>query len=310
MKATLYHLGNVVIDIVSQVPHLPVRGGDLIAQDGLTVPGGAFNVMAAATRQGLPTVYAGLLGSGPFGTLAEDGLIREGISWVNPRLPNADTGFVICLIDPEGERTFVTNLGAEATLLPRHLGAISPRLGDILYISGYSLVLAPNRDTIIGWLKTIAPDIIRVFDPGPLVGDIPDDILCQILHQSHWVTLNRREAALLTGADLIESQANQLIKRTPAGQVVIRDGANGCALAQRNTPLVLVPGFSVPVLDTNGAGDTHAGTFLARLALGDPPTRAARWANAAAAISTTHLGPATAPTQRDVMQWLASTADS
>jgi sugar/nucleoside kinase (ribokinase family) len=37
---------------------------------------------------------------------------------------------------------------------------------------------------------------------------------------------------------------------------------------------VLVDGFNVAVVDTNGAGDTHSGVFLAEIALG--PTSSKR----------------------------------
>jgi len=62
---------------------------------------------------------------------------------------------------------------------------------------------------------------------------------------------------------------------------------------------VPVYSFEVTVVDTNGAGDTHSGVFLAELALARPssnrPTR-----NAAAAMAISVLGPASCP-ERDVI---------
>jgi 2-dehydro-3-deoxygluconokinase len=46
----------------------------------------------------------------------------------------------------------------------------------------------------------------------------------------------------------------------------------------------------VAALDATGAGDCFAGNFLARLLGGDAPLEAARYANAAAALSTTGYG--------------------
>jgi sugar/nucleoside kinase (ribokinase family) len=65
-----------------------------------------------------------------------------------------------------------------------------------------------------------------------------------------------------------------------------------------------VPGFLVDVLDTNGAGDTHTGTFIAALAGGADELSAARAANAAAALSVTRRGPATAPTAAELTRFL------
>jgi 2-dehydro-3-deoxygluconokinase len=46
----------------------------------------------------------------------------------------------------------------------------------------------------------------------------------------------------------------------------------------------------VAAVDATGAGDCFAGNFLARLLAGDAPLDAARYANAAAALSTTGYG--------------------
>ncbi|GAA3440556.1 hypothetical protein GCM10018954_101800 [Kutzneria kofuensis] len=64
-------------------------------------------------------------------------------------------------------------------------------------------------------------------------------------------------------------------------------------------------GFPVEVVDTNGAGDAHTGAFMAALAAGLPPAKAARRANAAAAIAVTRRGPASAPTIEEVHKLLS-----
>jgi sugar/nucleoside kinase (ribokinase family) len=56
-----------------------------------------------------------------------------------------------------------------------------------------------------------------------------------------------------------------------------------------------VPGFKVVAVDSNGAGDAHAGVFVAGLAHGLSAIDAARRANAAAALAVTRWGPATSP---------------
>ena len=66
-----------------------------------------------------------------------------------------------------------------------------------------------------------------------------------------------------------------------------------------------VPAPVVEAVDTTGAGDTHAGVFIAGLADGLSPARAAARANAAAAFSVTRPGPATSPTRAARYAWLA-----
>jgi sugar/nucleoside kinase (ribokinase family) len=90
--------------------------------------------------------------------------------------------------------------------------------------------------------------------------------------------------------------------------VLVRTGPSGCLLGGRSGPPVHVPGFVVTAVDTTGAGDTHTGSFLAALAAGEPALAAARRANAAAALSVTRPGPATAPARHELARFLAKAA--
>ena len=112
----LLHLGNVVVDVVLDVPALPEPGGDVLATRAETAAGGGFNVMAAAARLGLAVAYGGVIGSGPFAALARAACAAEGIEVLQPAKPGLDTGFVVSIVDATGERTFLTSRGAEATL--------------------------------------------------------------------------------------------------------------------------------------------------------------------------------------------------
>jgi sugar/nucleoside kinase (ribokinase family) len=84
----------------------------------------------------------------------------------------------------------------------------------------------------------------------------------------------------------------------------VRIGAAGCVVVDSTGRSDVVPGFVVESVDSNGAGDTHVGAFAAMLAIGRAPLEAARWANAAAAISVTRRGPATGPTMLELEAFL------
>ena len=85
---------------------------------------------------------------------------------------------------------------------------------------------------------------------------------------------------------------------------MVRCGPDGCVVALPGADPVVVPGLAADVVDLTGAGDAHAGAFIAQLALGVEPLAAAAWANAAAAIAVEQVGPATAPTCEQVAQRL------
>jgi sugar/nucleoside kinase (ribokinase family) len=298
----LIHLGNVVVDLVLTVSDLPNRGGDVIATSTATAPGGGFNVMAAASRLGLTTLYAGAHGTGPFGDQARAALVAAGIEWLLPARVDLDTGFVVTLVDSSGERTFVTSRGAETTLssadLPR------PVSDDLVYLSGYSLLHDVNRAALVPWLETIRDEVLVFFDPGPLVADIPSTALESVLDRATWLSCNAAEAEAMTGLTDPTQSAGVLLAEARAAGVLVRIGGDGCLLAVRGGEVVTVGGFAVDAVDLNGAGDAHAGAFLAGIAEGKEPVEAARWANAAAALAVTRRGPATGPSRAELEGFL------
>jgi sugar/nucleoside kinase (ribokinase family) len=325
----LLHLGNVVIDVVMTVPALPERGGDVLASATTATPGGGFNVMAAAVRQGLPVAYAGARGSGPFAELAAAALAAEGIEVLQPPRPGLDTGVVISLVDAEGERTFVTGPGAEARLTAGDLVRVRAEPADAVYLSGYGLLHPSNRAALLSWLAALNETSPVFFDPGPLAAQIPPSAWAAAAGRANWLSCNAREAAILTGHEDAARAARVLARRPtviaedrgspatqihhadeipgPAGGVVVRTGPEGCLIVPPGAAEpVRVPGFPVDAVDTNGAGDTHAGVFIAALAHGADPLEAARRANAAAALSVTRPGPATAPTAAELAEFLGA----
>lgn len=302
----LLHLGNVVVDVVLRVPTLPEPGGDVLATGSQATAGGGFNVMAAAARQGLAVAYGGAIGTGPFAALALAACTAEGIEVLQAAKTETDTGFVVTVVDGAGERTFLTSPGAEATLTEADLRPVRPAAGDAVYLSGYGLAHAGNAAALLGWLGRLGADHTVAFDPGPLAGVAPPGVLAPVLARADWLTCNARESALLTGTGDPREALRALTARLPRAGVLVRTGPDGCLLGRHGSAPERVPGFAVRAVDTNGAGDTHTGVFLAALASGAGPLHAVRRANAAAALAVTRPGPATGPTAAELAQFLAA----
>jgi sugar/nucleoside kinase (ribokinase family) len=100
--------------------------------------------------------------------------------------------------------------------------------------------------------------------------------------------LNQDEARMLSGfAD--PDQAARRMQALGAGDVIIKLGAEGCAVFTSDG-VSRFAGFQVEVVDTTGAGDCFVGGFLAALSEGCDYSGAARFANAVGALSVQKLG--------------------
>ncbi|MHC8382954.1 PfkB family carbohydrate kinase [Pseudomonas sp. LB3P14] len=291
----LLHTGQVMIDLVMAVDKLPHSGGDVLAQSASFEAGGGFNVMAAAQRNGLPVIYLGRHGTGRFGDLAREAMKAEGIRIGIERSAERDTGLCVAVTEASAERSFISYIGAEGELTAEDLASVPAEAGDYVYVSGYSLLHGGKAQALVDWVLDLPRGINVVFDPGPLV-DSPDEPLMQaLLARIDLWTSNSVEALKFTGTSDIAEALNRLADHLPADVLmVVRDGPQGCWISQRGDRQH-VPGFKVEAVDSNGAGDAHAGVFVAGLAQGLVSVEAARRANAAAALAVTRWGPATSP---------------
>lgn len=298
-------VGNVIVDLVLDVPALPERGGDVIATRTDLTAGGGFNTLVAARRLGTPTVYAGLHGTGPYGDLVRAALDREHVDTLLPARTDGDTGFTVALVD-DRERTFVTSFGIEGGLGPSDVERIRAGLrpGDLVQLSGYALALPGNGPLLAALIAALPDTVTLCLDPGPLVADIPGEVLAPVLARTDWLSCNAREARLLTGRDAAEAAESLRTRLRPGAGVLVRADKDGCWLAAYNLEPVHIPGFPVTAVDSNGAGDAHVGAFLTFLGEGLTAPLAARAANAAAAYAVSRKGPATAPDRAQLLHFL------
>lgn len=297
------------MDAVVEVPGLPARGGNVMAASLTRYAGGAVNTLVAAARVGAVTVHAGTIGTGPYGDLVRQTLDAEGIEVSSPALLGLDTGLCIVMVEPTAERTFVTTQGAERHVSAESLSTARPRPGDLVCVSGYSLI-EPTVTALLPWLESLRGAEV-VLDPGAIFAELPEEIRRRMLQITTVWTSNAEEAAQLCGDSRLDQAPARIASHLDASAViVVRDGARGSAVHVAGQSEV-VPGFPQTPVDTNGAGDTHTGALCARASVTTDPSRdlgdwvaACRYANAAAAIKVTRRGPSTAPSGLEVEAFL------
>ncbi|SHN46195.1 PfkB family carbohydrate kinase [Cryptosporangium aurantiacum] len=299
---TVYSLESILVDVAIEVPSLPERGGDVLATASRTHAGGGFNLVAAVARQGVRSVYAAPYGGGRYGDVIRAALATEGVAWTAaPR--TGDSGFTVALVEPDGERTFVTMAGVEAAVTDDDLAAITPLPGDAVVVSGYDLAYPGSGPVLAGWLTGLPDGVLVTLDPGPLVAEIPPERLRRVLPRLDILTLNQREARLLSGAASAGADLLAAVRPlVPAALTIVREGADGCVASggPLGDRVVAVPAPVVPAVDTTGAGDAHTGVLLAGLVTGHPVDDVLVDAVHAAAVSVRHVGSATCPTRAEL----------
>lgn len=289
-----------MIDIVVKIARVPESGGDVLASEHLITCGGGYNAMSACARQGVSAIYAGRLGQGPLSSVARSSLAHDDIVEPFEADDRHDAGFCVAMIDDGGERTFITSPGSEGSLRLSHLASLDVQGGDYVLVSGYNVMYPESGPIVLEWLSNLANDVIVAFDPSNRVMDIPEENLRAVFDRADWTLCNETEASLLTGKDSLRESVVALAKATGRRGVVVRHGASGCTVLTKNSHPIRVAAYETTVVDTNGAGDTHSGVFLAELARGTDVLEAAQRGNAASAVAISVLGPASCP-DRDVV---------
>ena len=303
MTGTFIQLAGVVIDLVCKVDQIPEAGAEVETPYLRAEAGGGFNAMAAAARMGVSVVYAGTLGTGLMADLALQAILAEKIALLSNERVAGEQGSCVAITDRNAQRSFISHHGAERQVSREHLSLVKAGIQDILLLTGYALYKAESASTFVPWLDSF-PRVPRLlFDPGPMIAEIPAAALDAAFHRADWLSLNADEARFATGSSSAADAARQL-SANRAGAIV-RTGGDGCWLGEPGGPARHIPAFNVSPVDSNGAGDAHNGAFIAALLIGCAPSEAAVIANAAAALSTLKPGPATSPDLATLQHFLA-----
>ena len=307
-------MGQILVDLAVRGEALPTPGGDVWAIDEGMHVGGGFNALVAARRMGAEAVSLSPIGEGPYSSLIQAALAREGITDLGPRIAGIDNGFCIAFTDSTGERTFISTKGAE-TMAPASAWADFARTmnpGDVLYVDGYLMDHPANREAAEAALRVLPEGVRVLLDVSPVIGipsDLPsDDVIVSMNHREAQEIGQQRGDSSVCDRCREPHEAARAMLGLLGRPVLVRAGAagayfvcpDGTAPNASNEDAAHIPTPRVEAIDTNGAGDAHSGVLAASLAHGIPMERALLLANCAGALSTTVVGPASCPTREEI----------
>ncbi len=293
-------LGDLVADLVVPIERLPLLPDNHGWAEGIFVePGGAGNVLVAARRMNLATVALGHVGPDRYGGELRAMLATEGVDMSETAVcPERATVLCIVLADTLSQHVYL-GIKDEIGLWPfpeRWHEVI--RQARALYTDGYTLrdILDPD-DIFAAFATARAARVPIFFDPGPSIEFIPRQTIERAIAAADVLLLTEPEAAFLGGNLGTEDAARSLLA-IGVSTVVLKRGADGCLVATAGE-MLRVPGFSVEVVDTVGAGDSFAPAFIAGWIRGGSLRDSATLANAMGALTVTQRGAGTRIPPRD-----------
>lgn len=227
----------------------------------MTTGGAVSNSMLAMQKLGIPIGFIGKVGSDRYGKFYLEEMNNYG---VNLHLIHEQmySGTALCLISPNGERTFTTYLGAAANMRKADLMKSVLEQYSLLYVEGY---LIQNHELIEGVLSMAKEIGLKTaLDLSSYnVVEAEKEFLQELVEKYVDILFaNEEEAAAFTG----KTPEEALYEMSKIVDIaVVKEGSKGSWVKQKDT-VIHVPAHKVETpIDTTAAGDYYAAGFLGGL---------------------------------------------
>jgi fructokinase len=260
--------------------------------------GAALNFSATSQRLGNSVVLLSAVGSDVRGDRAIQLMSGLGIQSEHLQIsPDRETGTAVVVIDPQGNATYRIDRPAafdQYPLTEQTLEALDAWKPEWIYFGTLAQTDTQNEQ-----------NLHRLVDRFPGLRCFYDINL----REGHWdLELVRRLSSLATIVKLNESEAETLFQLTCLDEaytlelfcrhwssahrvqmICVTLGGKGCAI-YTGDQLSQFSGFPVDVVDTVGAGDAFAASYLHGCNLGWPVAQTASFANAMGALVASRAG--------------------
>ncbi len=283
-------VGSLNMDLVVEVPTIPLPGETVLGKNFATFPGGkGANQAVAAARLGARVSMIGRVGQDAFGDELLASAESNGIDTTHIGRDEAEaTGVAMICVDAQGQNNIAVASGANFTLTAGDVRRAWAELGDVDLLV---MPLETPLETIATAVALASESGVKVIlNPAP-ARDLPQEILAGV----DVLVPNEPEAAQLTGMPVeTRQETREAAKRLLAlgvGHVVLTLGSRGTlVLTGEDETFSEVAARQVEVVDTTAAGDAFVAGLAVALGEGRSLVEAAQFANAVGALAVTKQG--------------------
>lgn len=292
-------VGDAFVDIIAQVPVLPPRGEAVWCFPTHRFGGGtSANVASGLAKLGIPVSFHGRVGNDEYGDFLVDDLDSQGIDTTGVvKDPEAPTGLVFAMVEPDGERSLVVcALGTAYTQINgKDLHSVDVLSPKAIYITGVILVEEPSRSALYGLVKRHKGNTRIYFDPNVRHpgNRVPADLMKAMRE------ISEMSDVVLAGEGEIEALGLSPVDKQ---LFVVKCGVRGARIDSPSGTIAQVDAYKVDAIDAIGAGDAFDAAFIAAHYEGLCDEDALEFANAAAALSVTKQGARAMPSLDDAMR--------
>jgi len=259
-------VGDVMVDVLVEVRAPFAHASDTPSRIAATPGGSAANQAVWLARAGVRTALVAAVGRDAFGDAALAALVAEGVDVAHVARAARPTGTVVALVEPDGQRSMLTDRGANLAL--DAAAAATALRGaatlDHVHVSGYCLLERATRPAGVEALRTAelrsATRSVDVASAGPLRAMGPAAFL-ELVGGCDYLFCNLEEGQVLSGKAAPDDVLAAL--GVSFGEVVCTLGGSGARAAGGDGTRHQVASGSTAVADTVGAGDGFTGTYLA-----------------------------------------------
>jgi len=278
-------IGDVMTDVVVRLEAPIARGSDTAARIVERPGGSAASFAVHLARFGIEVDFVARVGAGDVERLTAEFSALGVSAWLTGDAERP-TGRLVAVVEPSGERSFLTDRGANDALAVVDIPEAALARADWLHLTGYTFQAPGPRAAALAAMARVRAVSVDPGSAAPLRAMGAENFL-------RWTALaavllpNADEAAALAESDDPEIQRAQLGARYPL--VVIKRGAAGAEVLSGERRWSS-PSPEVRVVDTTGAGDAFAAAFVAAHLSGAETEACLARAVVAGAMATRFLG--------------------